>query len=134
MSSLHQEEGNILITRDTGSRLRDFFTNRVCKNNFYLILVSPPILSSVQLLSRVRIFAIPWTTACQASLFITNSWSLPKLMSIELVMPPNHLILCGPLLFLPSIFPSIRVFSNKSALRKELTKILEFQLQHQSFQ
>ena len=70
---------------------------------------------SVQLLNRVRLFATPWTAACQASLFITNSRSLPKLMSIELVMPSNHLILCHPLLLPPSIFPSIRVFSNESA-------------------
>ena len=59
----------------------------------------------------------PWTAACQASLSITNSWSLLKLMSIELVMPSNHLILCRPLLLLPSIFPSIRVFSNESFLQ-----------------
>ena len=72
--------------------------------------------SSVQLLSRVRLFAIPWTAACQASLSITNSQSSPKLMSIESVMPSNHLILCHPLLLLPSIFPSIRVFFNESAL------------------
>ena len=73
-------------------------------------------MSSVQLLSRVRLFATPWTAACQASLFITNSRSLPKPMSIESVMPSNHLILCRPLLLLPSIFPCIRVFSNESAL------------------
>ena len=72
---------------------------------------------SIQLLSRVRLFATPWTTACQASLSITNSWSPPKSMSIESVMPSNHLTLCRPLLLLPSIFPSIRVFSNESALR-----------------
>ena len=72
--------------------------------------------SSVQSLNRVWLFVIPWTAARQASLSITNSWSPPKPMSIELVMPSNHLILCGPLLFLPSIFPSIRVFSNESAL------------------
>ena len=72
--------------------------------------------SSVQLLSRVRLFAIPWTAACQASLSITNSQSSPKLMSIESVMPSNHLILCHPLLLLPSIFPSIWVFFNESAL------------------
>ena len=72
--------------------------------------------SSVQSLSRVRLFATPWTAAHQASLSITNSWSPPKLMSIESVMPSNHLILCHPLLLLPSIFPSIRVFSNESAL------------------
>ena len=62
-------------------------------------------------------FLTPWTTASQASLSITNSQSLPKLMSIELVIPSNHLILCHPLLLLPSIFPSIRVFSNESVLR-----------------
>ena len=72
--------------------------------------------SSVQSLSHVRLFATPWTAACQASLSITNSQSPPKLMSIELVMPSNHLILCRPLLLLPSIFPSIRVFSNESVL------------------
>ena len=72
--------------------------------------------SSVQSLSRVRLFATPWTTARQASLSITNSRSPPKPMSIELVMPSDHLFLCHPLLLLPSIFPSIRVFSNESAL------------------
>ena len=72
--------------------------------------------SSVQLLSCVWLFATPWTAACQASLSITNSWSLLKLMSIELVMPSNHLILCRSLLLAPSIFPSIRVFSDESVL------------------
>ena len=72
--------------------------------------------SSVQSLSRVRLFVTPWTAAHQASLSITNSRSLPKLMSIESVMPSNHLILCRPLLLLPSIFPSIRVLSNESVL------------------
>ena len=72
--------------------------------------------SSVNLLSRVWLFVTPWTTACQTSLSITNSWSPPKLMSSVSVMPSNHLILCHPLLLLPSIFPSIRVFSNESAL------------------
>ena len=70
--------------------------------------------SSVQLLSCVQLVATPWTAACQASLSITNSQSLLKLMSVELVMPSNHLIICHPLLLLPSIFPSIRVFSNES--------------------
>ena len=69
---------------------------------------------SVQPLSRARLFATPWTAARQASLSITNSQSLLKLMSIKLVMPSNHLILCHPLLLLPPIFPSIRVFSNES--------------------
>ena len=72
--------------------------------------------SSVQLLSHVQIFATAWTSAHQASLSITNSWSLLKLMSIELVMPSNHLILYRPLLLPPSIFPSIKVFSNESVL------------------
>ena len=72
--------------------------------------------SSVQSLSHVRLFATLWTEAHQASLSITNSQSPPKPMSIELVMPSNHLILCCPLLLLPSIFPNIRVFSNQSAL------------------
>ena len=71
---------------------------------------------SVQLLSRVRLFVTPRTAAGQASLSITNSQSPPKPMSIELVMPSNHLILCRPYLLLPSIFPSIRVFLNESAL------------------
>ena len=72
--------------------------------------------NSAQSLSRVRHFATPWTAAWQASLSITNSWSLLKLMSIESVMPSNHLIPCCPLLLLPSIFPSIRGFSNESVL------------------
>ena len=72
--------------------------------------------SSVQSLSRVQLFATPWTAAPQASLSITTSKGLPKLMSIESVMPSNHLILCHPLLLLPLIIPSIRVFSNESAL------------------
>ena len=73
-------------------------------------------MSSVQLLSHVRLFVTPWTAAHQASLSITNSWSLPKPMSIESVMPSNHLILCHPFLLLSSIFPRIRVFSNESTL------------------
>ena len=72
--------------------------------------------SSVQSLSCVRLFLIPWTAAHQASLSITNSQSLPKLMSIELVMASSNLILCCPLLLLPSIFPSIRVFLSESSL------------------
>ena len=72
--------------------------------------------SSVQSLSRVRLFATLWTAACQASLSITISWSLLKLMSIFLMMPSNHFILCHPLLHLPSIFPSIRVFSSDLGL------------------
>ena len=129
MSSLHQQEGNILITRDKGSRLRDFCTNRVCKNNFYLILVSPPILSSVQLLSRVRLFAIPWTTACQASLFITNSWSLLKLSDV--IQPPLPLSSHYPPAF--NLSQDQGLFKWVSSLQ-QVAKVLEFQLQHQSFQ
>ena len=73
-------------------------------------------ISSVQSLSHIRLFVTPWTAAHQASLSITNSWSPPKLMSIESVMPSSHLILCRPLFLLPSNFPKIRVFSNESVL------------------
>ena len=79
--------------------------------------------SSVQSLSRVWTSGTPWTAACQASLSITNTWSLLKLMSIELVMPSNHLILCHPLLLLPSIFPSIRIFSSELVLPIKWPKI-----------
>ena len=84
--------------------------------------------SSVQSLIQlfVRLFVTPWTAAHQASLSITNSRSLLKLMSIKLVMPSNHLILCCPLLLLPSIFPSIRVFSNESALHIRWPKYWSF--------
>ena len=81
---------------------------------------------SVQSLSRVWLFATPWTTAHQASLSITNSQSLPKLMSIETVMAPIHLILCRPVILLPSIPPSIRVFSNESALHVRWPKYRSF--------
>ena len=83
--------------------------------------------SSVQLLSRVRLFATPWIVACEASLFITNSQSSLRLMSLESVMPSSHLILSRPLLLLPPIPPSIRVFSNESTLH-EVAKVLELQL------
>ena len=82
--------------------------------------------SSVQSLSRVQLFVTPWTAARQASLSITNSWSLLKLMSIELVMPSNHLILCHPLLLLPSIFPSISVFSSESVVHIRWPKYWSF--------
>ena len=82
--------------------------------------------SSVQSLSCVQLFATQWTTARQASLSITNSWSSPKPMSIESVMPSSHLILCHPLLLLPLIFSSIRVFSNESALRIRWPKYWSF--------
>ena len=82
--------------------------------------------NSVQSISCVQLFAIPWTAAHQASLSITNSRSPPKPMSIESVMPSNHLMLCRPLLLLPSIFPSIRVFSNESVLHIRWPKYWSF--------
>ena len=82
--------------------------------------------SSVQSLSHVRLYATPWTTACQASLSIAKSQSLLKLMSIESVMPSSHLIVCCPLLLLPSVFPSIRVFSKESALHIRWPKYWSF--------
>ena len=97
----------------------------VCCLNVYFVLILC-VFSSVQSLSCVRLFETPWTTACQASLSITNSQSSPKPMSIESVMPSDHLILCRPLLLLPSIFPSIRVFSNESALRISWPKYWSF--------
>ena len=94
----------------------------------HFLLYSKVSQPSVESLSHIQLFATPWTAACQVSLSITNSWSLCKLMSTELMMPSNHLI-CHSLLLLPSVFPSIRVFSNESALCSQ-----EFQLQYQSFQ
>ena len=85
-------------------------------------------LLSVQSLSHVQLFVTPWTVACQTSLSITNSQSLLKPMSIALMMPSNHLILCLPLLLLPSIFPSIRVFSNESALHIRCAKYWSFSI------
>ena len=88
--------------------------------------------SSAQLLSRVQLFVTPWTTAHQASLSITNSQSLLNL-SIELVMPSNHLLLCGPLFLPPSIFPSTRVFSNESVLCIRLPRYWSFSFSISSF-
>ena len=99
---------------------------RASKVLVYLISTHSVQFSSVQLLSHVQLFVTPWTAACQASLCITNSWSLLKHMSIELVMPSNHLILHHPLLLLPSIFPSIRVFSNESVLPIRCPKYWSF--------
>ena len=88
----------------------------------------------VRLLSHVQLFAAPWTAAHQASLSFTISPNLLSLMSIESVTPSSHLVPCCPLLLLPSVFPCIRVFSNESALCIRWPKVLELQLQHQSFQ
>ena len=103
---------------------------RAC-SNFYVHWVSDAIqpyhqFSSVQSLSCVRLFATPWIAACQASLSITNSWSLLKLRSIESVMPSSHLILCCPLLLLPPTFPSIRLFSSESTLHTRWPKYWSF--------
>ena len=85
-------------------------------------------------LSHVQLFGTLWTAACQASQSFKNSWSLLKLMSIESMMPPSHLILCHPLLLLPSIFSSIRVFFQWVGSSQQVAKVLELQIQHQSFQ
>ena len=92
----------------------------------YLTLINSVVV--VQLLSHVQLFATPWTAACQASLSFTISWGLLKLMSIESVMLSNHLILCHPLLILPSIFPSIRVIFNESFLPIRWPKCWSFSL------
>ena len=98
--------------------IKNFISKR---SNFNLVIV-------VQLLSHVWFFETPWTAACQASLSIANSWSLLILMSTESMMPSNHLILCLPLLLLPSIFPSIRVFSSESALHIRWPKNWNFSI------
>ena len=110
------------------------------KWNYWEIIVELPSyiywVMRVKSLSPVQLFATPWTAECQASMSITNSQTFPKLMSTELVMPSSHLILCHSLLLLPSIFPSIRVFSNELVLLHQVAKVLELKLQHQhqSFQ
>ena len=96
-----------------GSCISVFREVYLCSN--YTERLSKILGASLHAYISVRLFATPWTVACQASLSITNSWSLFKLMSIESVMLSNHLILCHPLLLLPSVFPSIKVFSNESA-------------------
>ena len=104
-----------------------------CQQPFRALEACPPpktrlSVSSVQSLSCVQLFATLWTAACQASLSITNSWSLLKLMSIESVMPFKHLILCRPLLLPPSVFPSIKVFSNESVLHMRWPKYWSFSI------
>ena len=121
---LHQDTASWYFRNDR-DKDRINLPERRCKQSF----------SSVQLLSRIWLFATPWTAAHQASLSITNFSSLLKLMPIVSVMPSNHLILCHPLLLPPSISPSIRVFPSESVLRIRWLKCYwEFQLQHQSFQ
>ena len=123
-------QGRFLTTGPPGKSLKWILLRGMKILQWFLYLFK---FSSVQSLSCVQLFVTPWTEASQASLSITNSRSLLKLVSIESVMPSNHLILCHPLLLLPSIFPSIRVFSNESVLCIRWP-VFQFQLQHQSFQ
>ena len=112
-----------------GSQMIKGSSNSFCKNILYFIYHTSLCVcqfSSVQSLSRVRLFATPWIAARQASLSITNSWSLLKHMSIKLVMPSSHLILYCPLLLLPPIPPSIRVFSSESTPRMRWPKYWSF--------
>ena len=120
---------NVIMLIETGAKVAStlkIWVKHLCYKRFKMDIMGLPWwlsgkesacqcrkFSSVQSLSHVWLFANPWTAARQASLSITNPWSLPKLMSIELMMPSNHLILCHPILLLPSIFPNIRVFSNE---------------------
>ena len=97
-----------------------------CIHGICLLICFSSVQFSFQSLSSIQLFATPWTAALQASLYITNSWSLLKLMSIESVMPSSHPMLCCTLLLLPSIFPSIRVFSSESALRTRRPKYWSF--------
>ena len=103
-----------------------WITSKTCKSKVIMSICNTTLFSSVQSLSRVRLFVTPWIAACQASLSITNSQSLLKCISIELVMPSSHLILCHPLLLLPPISPSIRVFSNESTLCVRWLKFWSF--------
>ena len=120
------EEPEIKWPASTGSSKKQE-SSRKTATSASLIMPKPlTVFSSVQLLSCVQLFAIPWTTAHWAFLSITSCWSLPKPTSIESVMPSNHLILCRPLLLLPSIFPSIRVFSNESVLHTRWPKYCSF--------
>ena len=106
----------------------------ICKIGNNTLIAIQVSISSVQSLSCVWLLATLWPAARQASLSITNSQSLLKLMTIESVMPSNHLTLCHPSLLPPSIFPSIRLFSNESVFSHQVAKVLEFQLHRQSFQ
>ena len=113
-------EGSLILSPYQSSLPPQPGLETTCSKFLYQIFIS------VQSLSCVRLFATPWTAACQASLSITNAWSLLRLVCIESVMPSNHLILCCPLLLPPSIFPSIRVFSNESVLRIRWPKFWSF--------
>ena len=108
-------EKTLILEKTEGKRRKKIWGKCICHQ-----------FSSAQSLSHVWLFVTPWTAACQASLSITNCWSLLSLMSIESVMPSNHLILCCPLLLLPSVLPSIRVFSNESVLHIRWPKYWSF--------
>ena len=112
----------------SGSILKPFFSLHLAASSQLSATPSLKWISSVQPLSRVRLFGTPWNAACQACLSITNSQSLLKLVSVESVMPSNHLILCHPLLLVPSIFPSIRVFSNESVVPNRWPKYWSFSI------
>ena len=120
MSRLQDTKFNIIVNCSTMYRNRK---NGICNSKKKKTLFT---FSSIQFSHSVVIFATPWITACQASLSITNSWSLPKPISTESIMPFNHLILCHPLLLLPPIFPSIRVFSNESVFHIRWPKYWSF--------
>ena len=117
----------IVIGRKTSSKIIEKWTQYWKEYSSWEFMCSVQF-SSVQSLSRVWLFVTPWIAARQASLSITNSWSSLRLTSIESVMPSSHLILCHPLLLLPPIPPSIRVFSNKSTLRMRWPKYWSFSL------
>jgi len=118
---------NLYSSRDESFQLLSFAIIKKIYNKYvYAFLIDSVQFSSVQLLSHVRLFATPWIAAHQASLSITNSRSSLRLTSIESAMPSSHLILCRPLLLLPPIPPSIRVFSNESTLRMRWPKYWSF--------
>ena len=136
----HEIKRRLLLGRKVMTNLDSILKDRnitlltkVCLVKATVFLVVKFQFSSVQSLSRVWLFATPWTSARQASLSITNSWSSLRLMSIELVMPSNHLILCHPLLLLPYLSQDQGLFQWNSSSH-EVAKVLEFQLQHQYFQ
>ena len=122
-SNIIQAVSNLIISQGTSDISSPLKLNFLIFNGYILCYLG---LRSVQLLSCVWLFAIPWTAVRQASLSITSSWNLLKLMSIESVMPSNHLILCHPLILLSSIFPSIRGFPNESVLHIRWPKYWSF--------
>ena len=135
--SLEEEmatHSGILALENSSQRSLAGYTHGVKKNRTRQGTYMCMYVVVVQSLSCVRLFETPWTAAHQASLSFIISWSLLKLMSVESVMPSDHPVLHRPLLLLPSIFPSIGVFSNEPALCSQVAKVLELQLQHQSFQ